>query len=205
MLPAYDFTYSATIIPQTNRMDQPFENLSGVNTTAASGRDNVRYLSQSFIAPFSGVFTFLSVTTGNWDQFLVLYQGSFNSTSPLANAVIANSSGPGDNPTTGPRTAGFSYSLISGQQYYIVTMGETNGERGTFTNTVSSSVPEPATLPCAAAMLGLMVLSFKIRGKSGWEGLRFWGSGSPVLVTGGTSPTAPHSSVNPPGRAPFRI
>lgn len=156
---AYDFSYTDTIPTNANRMERPYEDLSNYYTN--NGRGNVRYVSQSFVAPFSGLFTFLSVTSGNWDQFLVLYQGNFNANQPLANAVIANSSGPGDNPSGGPRTAGFSYSLTAGQQYYIVTTGETNGERGTFTNTVSSPVPEPGT--AALMALALCVVAYKTR------------------------------------------
>lgn len=150
---AFQFTYSATLNGGSPRMDQPYEDLSGVYDTGPRG--NVSYSVQAFTPTMTATYTFLSRTTSNWDQFLVLYQGFFNAFSPLTNALIANSSGPGD-PGPGFRTAGFTYTLLANQQYYIVTMGEFNGERGDFTNSVT--VPEPATYIMTATALVILVL-----------------------------------------------
>ncbi len=107
---------------------------------------NVSFNVQDFTVSTSGSYNFLSETVEpkNWDNFLVLYQNSFNPTSPLTNAVIAND----DFPTVG--LAGFkNVSLNSGTNYFLVTTGFKNGDAGSFVNSITSAtaIPTPALLP----------------------------------------------------------
>lgn len=145
-LPAYpwEFSYSATIDPQSPRFELPTVDLTGLQ---GGGANNVRYHLYSFTAQFSGLFTFSSLAS--WDNFLILYRTAFNPATPLVNAVVAND----NNPTVG--TAGFTAVLTGGEQYFVVTSLSANGS-GSFqaANTVSSNVPEPSTWSLALAGLG---------------------------------------------------
>ena len=120
--------------------------LSGVGT--ATSYDVVQ-----FSIAASGTYTFLStsVLPANWDNYTVLYSGSFNPASPLTNALIAND----DNPGIGK--SGFNYNLATGVSYFFVTTGFGNTDAGSFNNTVTlAAVPEPGTwVMIGASFVGL--------------------------------------------------
>lgn len=154
---AWDLNYTATIDSPSPRYALPTEDLTAIH---GGGRNNVRYTVTDFLAPFSGLFVFQSVTLTNWDNYLVLYRTAFNPAAPLLNAVRAND----NNPTVG--IAGFSATLTGGERYYVVTSAAFNG--GGFrqaANTVSSAVPEPATWMLCFAGLGWTVRR-RMKGKT---------------------------------------
>lgn len=151
-----DTTNSATF----NRAFEDFSGLSGVGTA-------VRFDAFSFSVSVSGEYSFLSSTprpfTGNsWDNFLFLYQGSFNPADATANGLIANDDFEGST-----RRSGFSVNLMAGEVYTLVTTGFENDDFGRYINRfegvgdITSPVPEPG----AAAMLlaGLAALGFVAR------------------------------------------
>jgi PEP-CTERM motif len=127
--------------------------LSGVGTA-------VRYHVQPFFTSVAGSYNFLSTATGAWDNYLFLYQTSFNPATPFANCVNGNDDGVG-----GIGTAEFAQSLIAGRQYYLVTTGFDNPDFGAFTNRITGSaqvtfglvpnqvVPEPSTYALMATGL----------------------------------------------------
>jgi hypothetical protein len=131
---AWQFTYSDTTAgaPAWNRPIAPpvFTSLIGTN---------VPYHSQTFVAPNTDTYTITSLATGGWDNFLVLYQGSFNPAAPLTNALAAND----DFGFIGQSR--IVRSLTAGTTYVVVTTGFTNSSFGSFTNTVSDTIPEPST------------------------------------------------------------
>lgn len=136
------FTYNGTTVggPIFNR---PNANGNSAPTALSATGTAVAYDVVLFSVSATGTYSFLS--TANYDNFLVLYQGTFNAASPLSGALIAND----DFPTIG--RSGFNYSLTTGTTYSLVTTGFANTSTGTFTNTISAAVPEPSTW----GMLGL--------------------------------------------------
>jgi hypothetical protein len=121
----------------------------------------VPYSVTCIMVDFSNPYTFKSTATNpvNWDNFLALYQGSFNPNRPLDNVLVTND----DNPTVG--MAGFTIALAAGTHYFVVTTGFANTDAGAFTNTISDQMggtitvcPEPPSLVSAgtAVLVGLL-------------------------------------------------
>ncbi|AFZ56888.1 PEP-CTERM sorting domain-containing protein [Anabaena cylindrica FACHB-243] len=118
---------------------------SGVGT-------NVAYSVQEFNVDTTGFYNFQSTATSpvEWDNYLFLYQTSFDPTTPFTNVIIGND----DNPSIG--LAGFNnISLTAGLNYFLVTSGFGNSDQGEFSNNInglgnitigSASVPEPASV-----------------------------------------------------------
>lgn len=136
--------YSGTTAgaPAWNR---PVENLSELSNLGTK----TRYSVANFIVDTNGVYAFTSNATNAWDNFLFLYQGSFDASTPLFGALIAND----DNPNIG--SSGFSYSLLANTSYSLVTTGYENTDLGAFSNSIvgdgnfvgsAQQVPEPAAI-----------------------------------------------------------
>jgi hypothetical protein len=101
----------------------------------------VRFNAFGFTVSLGGAYTFL--TTGKFDTFGFLYQGSFDPTAPLANAVGGNDD------LLGLTTSGFTRNLAAGTDYVYVTTGFGNNDFGAFSNTLGGpgdfvGVPGPA-------------------------------------------------------------
>jgi PEP-CTERM motif len=143
--PAWEFTYSSTTATEPFWF-RPEEDLSGVPILGLS-----RYRSQSFVAPTTAFYTLTSIAAGGWDNFIVLYQGSFNAFAPLTNAIAAND----DFVSTG--RARIATNLVGGTTYHLVTTGYWLLESGAFTNTISNT-PEPATWLLMAFGCGVLML-----------------------------------------------
>ncbi len=133
----------------------PIAPLSGVGT-------NVAYDLFSFQVTQSGTYDFLSTATAptNWDNYLFLYQSSFNPSSQFTNIIIGND----DFLSIG--LAGFNgVALNAGTDYFIVTSGFGNDDAGTYELRITGDgtafetqdvVPEPATLTLlASGLVGL--------------------------------------------------
>lgn len=134
---AWEISYAATTAGAST-WNRPVESLAGPSGVGTA----VPYHVSSFVAPVTGVYTLHSVATGGWDNFLVLYQGAFAPGSPLTNAVAAND----DWPTFGIiGQSRIVRTLTAGLTYNLVTTGYFNSSMGTFTNTISTPTPEPAT------------------------------------------------------------
>jgi len=132
----WEFSYNVSVDAHSPRFSLPSEDLTFVHN---GQRGNVRYAVTSFDAPFSGLYTFTSVGLSSWDNFLILYRGAFNPSTPLVNAVVASDF----NPTLG--SAGFTAVLTGGEQYFVVTSAAFNSS-GTFQATTTvTGVPEPST------------------------------------------------------------
>lgn len=143
------FTYNGTTAggPTFNR---PNANGNSAPTALSATGTAVPYDVVMFTVATAGSYSFLS--TANYDNFLVLYSGSFTATSPLAGAVIAND----DFPTVG--RSGFSSTLATGTTYFLVTTGFGNINSGTFTDVITL-VPEPGTWAMVGAgLVGLVVV-----------------------------------------------
>jgi hypothetical protein len=152
------FAGNTTGDPAFNRPLSDFSALSSVGTA-------VPYDVFSFSVDTSGLYTFLSVaakdSTGvRWDNFLLLYQGSFDPAHATANGVVGNDDA---------KSVGFSafsdVSLSTGTAYYLVTTGYSNTSSGQFVDFISGPgniiavVPEPETYAMLA--LGLLVVGLK--------------------------------------------
>jgi hypothetical protein len=111
----------------------------------------------------SSLYTFASTvpgaatsTDGVWDNFLVLYQDSFNPTNQLTNVLIANTT-----PNNG--SLAFSQELTAQRNYFLVTTGRRVTDFGVFTNTITGSgkvvaVPESDSIFGLLAATGLIYL-----------------------------------------------
>jgi len=142
-------TFAGTTVggPTWNRPVQgnPPSSLSGIGS-------NVAYDVIGFRVTMSGAYDLLSTALAptNWDNFLHLYAGSFNATSPFVNVIIGND----DFPSFG--LAGFNgLALTAGVDYFAVTSGFDNSNAGTYELSISgpgtaftpgASVPEPASM-----------------------------------------------------------
>ncbi len=124
--------------------------LSGIPPTGLSAvGTNVAYEVIEFTVSAGGSYDFLSVAEAGFDNFLLLYAGSFDPSAPLANALAAND----DFPTIG--VSGFSYGLTAGLSYFAVSTGFGNDDAGGYQLTISGPgditlggggvVPEPAS------------------------------------------------------------
>ncbi len=141
---AAPFVFSGTTAggPTWNRPLEDLADLSNIGTA-------VPFDVFGFMIDTTTTVSFVSVpTTLDFDNFLLLYLGSFDAAMPLVNAVIASDdlSGVGVD-------AGFTIDLLAGTRYFLVTTGFENQDFGTFENTITpregsvvEAVPEPATL-----------------------------------------------------------
>lgn len=134
LAPAWTFTYSDTTATEPFWF-RPAEDLSSVPIIGLS-----RYSAQSFVAPTTATYYLSSVATNPlaWDNFIVLYQASFNAGTPLSNAIAAN-----DN-FGGAGQSRITASLTAGTTYHLVTTGYWLFASGDFSNSISNT-PEPAT------------------------------------------------------------
>lgn len=129
-------------IPTFNRPDA---NGNSAPTRLSSFATSVAYSTFSFAVREADTYNFLlTSTTAGYDPYLILYAGSFNPSSPLTNAVIANDDSGGN------LNSYFSRALQTGVVYTAVATGYNNSDIGTFsllisTDNVLPAVPEPAT------------------------------------------------------------
>jgi hypothetical protein len=124
---------------------------------------SVRYSVFEFIVDQSGLYNFASRATsqanGSWDNFLVLYQDSFNPTQQLTNVLIASTT-----PNSG--TVAFSRELDAQRRYFLVTTGRRVADFGAFTNTISGTgrivpVPESNSIPAVLGVVGVGLLLYR--------------------------------------------
>ena len=149
------FTFTGdTTAPVT--FNRPLEDLSGLSAVGTA----VHYESFAFSVSVSGDYTFL--TTGEFDTFSILYSGSFDPTSALTNAVVAD-----DDLLSPPfTTSGFVGSLTAGSIYVLVNAGFGNTDFGAYSTTIGgpgaiTAVPEPASVGMLA--LGLAGVALQRR------------------------------------------
>jgi hypothetical protein len=107
----------------------------------------VAYSVQAFYVNAADTYSFTSIGTNPlfWDNYTFLYQGSFNAASPLTNAIAGN-----DNLGL-VGVSGFSKSLATGTNYFLVTTGNLTANTGGFTNSI---VAQNLLLPNNTAILG---------------------------------------------------
>ena len=130
---------------------------------------SVPYSVFDFTVDTSGSYTIKSESqptppaNRKWDNFLVLYQDSFNPTKQLTNVIR------GATTTTGS-TVTFDQELIAGQKYFLVTTGrrwnDSVKDFGFFTNSITGSgqiipVPESDSIPAMLAAGGITLLLYK--------------------------------------------
>lgn len=129
---------------------------------------DVAYDVYAFSVTTSGDYSVRSFAAGvfkddPWDQFIFLYQDSFDPAQPLINGVIA------DDDFNGVGRSGFDIALSAGTAYYLVTTGFETGDEGRFLNIIRGPgeiipvIPEPETYALLAMGLGAVVLAVRRR------------------------------------------
>ena len=131
--------------------------------------DIANYQSQPFYVDVNGSYNFfsLAVSPANWDNYLFLYQNSFDPFNPLSNVIIGND----DFPI--PGRSGFNgVGLTADIQYFLVTTGFGDMFFGTYDNSISGlGIVTAGTLPVPfefSPTLGLMIFGV------GWQVQRMW-------------------------------
>lgn len=147
-------TGNTTGAPTWNRLTEDLTELSVVG-------DAVAYHVTALRVSADGFYTFLS--TADFDNFIFMYEYSFNPNDPFTNALGAND----DLFTT--TTSGFVGPMFSGTTYFLVTTGYSNVDYGNYSTTIGGPghialVPEPSTWMMSA--LGLALLGFARRRQS---------------------------------------
>lgn len=140
---------------------RPIANGSLPPVALSANATAVSYDVTRFQVSESGGYKFLSTAVGDWDNYIFLYQSSFNPLAQLSNVLIGND----DFPTVG--FSGFDYQqLTKGVDYYLVTTGFGNTSQGQYNALITSlvaeqfafipgsDVPEPGSI----ALLGLGLL-----------------------------------------------
>ncbi len=91
------------------------------------------YVSTPFSVTLGGTYVFVSQTTVPviWDNFTLLYQGSFDAASPLANVLLGD-----DDFTNTAGMSGFTSVLTAGTSYFFITTGFGNSDDGAFSNSI---------------------------------------------------------------------
>ena len=142
----------------------PPDRISGEN--AGTMGMTVPYSVFQFVVEESGLYTFGSTVPGAtspadgvWDNFLVLYQNSFNPTNQLTNVLVATIAPDNGSPA-------FDRQLTAQRNYFLVTTGRRVTDFGLFTNTISGSgkvvaVPESGSIPGVLAAVGVGLLLYK--------------------------------------------
>ncbi len=128
--------------PTFNRPNEDGQGLSGSTTN---------YSAQAFTVGASGRYMLGAAYGGGLEGFLLLYQGSFNPASPLANLIGADDDGFLTTPNTANGTSELTAPLTAGTTYIAVTTAFPINNTGTFTNFIVgpglvTAVPEPGTL-----------------------------------------------------------
>lgn len=151
------FTYSSGLFGGFNRPD------AGVPPTTLSGII-VPFNAQMFMVSMDGTYNFtLTALSNDFVPVLVLYENSFDPSTPLSNALIA----------IGPP---FSFDLSAGTTYIVVPTRESRGTTGIFEGTISGPgaitsvggevIPEPTTmLLLATGLAGVAASSLARRRK----------------------------------------
>jgi hypothetical protein len=135
--------------PTYNRPTEDLGGLSGIGTEVA-------YDILTFQISVEGIYSFLS--TADFDNFIFIYEYSFDPANPFHNVLGAN-----DDLLTFT-TSGFAGPLYVGTTYFYITTGYSNFDYGNFVTTIGGpgqvlQVPEPSTgllLGLGLATLGLL-------------------------------------------------
>lgn len=153
--------------PTFNRALEDFSDVSAVGV-------GVAYDVYAFTVTTSGDYRVRSFAEGvfqdaPWDQFIFLYQGSFDPAQPLVNGVIA------DDDFNSIGRSGFDIALSAGTPYFLVTTGFDPDDQGRFLNIVRGPgevipvIPEPETYALLAVGLGAVVLAVRRRRQDGGD------------------------------------
>jgi hypothetical protein len=140
-------------------------------TTLSGTGTAVRYNTLSFTVSTAGSYDFLMTsTTSGFDPFISLYRPTFNPSAPLTNALVAR-----DDFGAPPfNTTGFSRSLLTGTNYFLVFTGFNNQDFGTYDLTINGpgtvtpgagAVPEPATWAMMIGGFGAVGFAMRRRQK----------------------------------------
>ena len=106
--------------------NRPDENGSAAPVALSSSATAVPYDVYHFTVSSAGVYNITCTGTNpaNWDTYLFLYSGAFDPQMPLNGAVIGNDNAPSIG------TSGFSATLQTGTDYFLVTTGHDNSSLG---------------------------------------------------------------------------
>ena len=141
--------------------NRPVENGSSAPTELSTFGTAVPYLSYQFQAGSSAAYNF-DVTSAGFDSYLVLYQGTFDPSNPLNNALRAN-----DDVNNDSRSF-FTQNLTGGTSYTLVVTGFDNDAFGAFTAQITGpsyaiATPEPSSGVLIVGGLTLLFLWRKRR------------------------------------------
>ncbi len=153
----------------TSTWTSPIENGNLPPTVLSGVSVDVNYQSQPFYVDTGGSYNFLSVAVSpaGWDNYLFLYQTSFDPLDPLTNVLIGNDD------FLVPGRSGFNgVSLTANTQYFVITSGFDDASFGTYNGSITGSgnitaglIPVPFDF---SPVLGLVFLG------GSWQAQKIW-------------------------------
>ena len=135
-------SYTGAVTPASPEWDRPI----GGGPLISSGGP-VGYSVQEFYVDTDGTFDigFAISSTQTYDGYIHVYEVSFDPTDQLTNLLDGDDDGPG-----GTGTSDLTVALNEGVQYFLVTSAFSNGDYGSFTNTITGPTDD------ATPILGLI-------------------------------------------------
>jgi hypothetical protein len=169
LAPAANFDYTALITSASPTFNRPNDN--GNNPPNSLSGEIRPYTVFGFQVSSTGNYSLRSQAPSNtWNNFLVLYQGTFNQGAPLTNAIGVNDNNGGNywnSRIDANLTAGMNYYLVTTAIGFLPGSGPWSASNriitpGSASIIPSNAVPEPSSALLLASAIGVLLLARRV-------------------------------------------